>query len=1012
MLRHFQNATARKALQRRGVTSSAAIRDSFLNYFQENGHVEVPSSPLIPANDPSLLFTNAGMVQFKDKFLDPDSEFKKLGNFSRACSAQRCLRAGGKHNDLENVGYTPRHHTFFEMLGNFSFGDYFKEEAIHHAWTFLTKNLGLPPQHLLVTVLEGDEEARALWRKISGLPDGRIVELDKSENFWSMGDGPGPCGPCSEIFWDQNVSLPTRSVRDVEGDHNWLEVWNLVFMQYQGGEDGAPLRPLERKSVDTGMGLERMASVLQGVDNNFQIDSFRGLLGIMDEFTRRHGRPLASDVAQETIAKQVVVDHARAAAFLLADGVFPANTGRGYVLRRIIRRATRYSFLLAGGNNTNNTKAQHHATQALLDGPSLAQLVPELVKQFGGRYPELAVHSEMIKSVLKNEEQAFAKTIAQGTSMFHQTCEEIRQKSGPGDFVDGVMRFPPEAAFKLYDTCGFPVDLTARLVEECGWSLELSEVDNLMDHQRERARLSWKGADGNGNGSFAGPSGNSDAANGPDLEIPTAVRQWESTLPQQPTFLNSDSSLFGAEPTSATECKVLAVHENQYGRGAWISLDPCPFYARGGGQAGDVGVLRWTDPARKREQSALVVATERPYRDGIALLVDFQGETGASDSVDDGCARSLGSLLEGTTVRARVDQNHRAACSIHHSATHLLNAALREMLGPHVLQAGSSVTDTGLTFDFTHSTALTEDELCNIEHRINAMTSGEVFAAADRGSECTYALAAAAAAPTTEVSITEMPIEEARATGALGNFSEKYGDVVRVVRMGGEDGSFSAELCGGTHVSDIREVFPFKILRERSVASGTRRIEAVAGRASSLWLLLQHRVLADTMRELGAARTEDISSRITALRQPATDARALMRMFTQAPAEPNVVVDVDGASLNAAGDGPLKVCIHTLDLSDARDSTVALLSSKKASQLLAKRAKQASASAPDCAHVLLLQGAAVCVSDKAGNVDATALLDRLTKSFGGRGGGSAKMCRGSLATVPTDANVVAAAFAE
>eukprot|EP00750_Incisomonas_marina_P033840 INCI9984.1.p1 GENE.INCI9984.1~~INCI9984.1.p1 ORF type:complete len:717 (-),score=109.56 INCI9984.1:234-2384(-) len=664
-----------------------------------------------------------------------------------------------------------------------------------------------------------------------------------------------------------------------------------------------------------------------------------------------------------------------------------------------------------------------------LKGPPLALLVPELVNQFGSRYPELTVHSEMIQGVIRNEEMAFAKTISQGSRMLQSTCDGLLKDAANAGSVDGAMSFPPDAAFKLYDTCGFPVDLTARLVEERGWSLDLEAVNSLMDGQRELARQSWKGctdADGKMTDT-ANNFGSGSLVAGEDAipQIPLPVRQWEADLSRQPQFLRYQMPAvppIGGAITSnhEIECEVLAVHENQYGEGVWVSIDPCPFYGRGGGQAGDVGVLRWTDESRNfMEQSAVVLATERPYRDGIALFVDTHTDGTVLPGIGDFKLPhevptppvNVNSLRVGQKVRARVDQHHRSMCSVHHSATHLLNAALRELLGPHVTQAGSSLSDQSLSFDFTHAGAVTPDELVCLESRINAMISGDVYAAADRDRHSTYASVVAAAAPTTAVTTVEMPIAEARASGALGNFGEKYGDVVRVVRMGGNDGAFSAELCGGTHVEDIREIYPFKILRERSVASGTRRIEAVAGRAATHWLLRQHSLFTDTLNDLGAARPEDAKGRIASLRQPASDAKALMRMLLHAPADPDAVLTVD------FGAGAQDVWVHVLDPGDARDATVSVLSSKKVSQVLSKRAQKAIASTPaGTAHVVTLQDAVVCAvsggSDDVHRVNAKSLMKQMVMKFGGRGGGSATMSRGMLGNAPLNAEAVAAALQE
>ena len=694
---------------------SAEIRKSFLDFFAARGHEVVPSSPLVPGNDPTLLFTNAGMVQFKDVFLGQDKR-----PYKRAASSQRCVRAGGKHNDLENVGYTARHHTFFEMLGNFSFGDYFKEDAIRYAWDYITGTLGLPAEKLWVTVYEQDDEAAAIWLEKIGVDPARFSRLGADSNFWAMGDT-GPCGPCSEIFYDHGADVtggPPGSP-DEDGDR-YVEIWNLVFMQFNRATDGT-MTPLPKPSVDTGMGLERLAAVLQGVHSNYDIDLFRALVGRAAE--------LAGTDDHDNASLRVIADHIRACAFLVVDGVLPANEGRGYVLRRIIRRAIRHGYQLG------------------IQEPFFWRLVETLEQQMGEAYPELAKARGHVEKVLHQEEQRFAETLDQGMRLLDSAIAGLE---------GGVI--PGETAFKLYDTYGFPLDLTADIARERGLAVDNAGFERAMDAQRERARAASR---------FEADYG---AKQDTDLES---------------KFVGYDA--LGASGVILALYKDGGRQVDALGEGdeGVIILDETPFYAESGGQVGDVGRIR-------------------------AAAGEFQ----VSDTRKWGKAHAhhgrmlRGRLEGGEQVRAEVDAKARQATVLNHSATHLLHAALRKVLGEHVQQKGSLVAPDRLRFDFSHYEPLSRAQLAEIETLVNAQVRAN-------------------AAAETKV----VPYEEAVAGGALALFGEKYEDRVRVLKLG----DFSMELCGGTHVRRAGDIGLFKIVAESGIASGVRRIEAVTGEGALDW---------------------------------------------------------------------------------------------------------------------------------------------------------------------------------
>ncbi|WP_313054877.1 alanine--tRNA ligase [Pseudomonas lopnurensis] len=704
---------------------SAEIREAFLRFFEEKGHTRVASSSLIPANDPTLLFTNAGMNQFKDCFLGLEKRA-----YTRATTSQKCVRAGGKHNDLENVGYTARHHTFFEMLGNFSFGDYFKRDAITYAWEFLTSDkwLNLPEEKLWVTVYASDDEAYDIWTKEVGVPAERMVRIGDnkgapyaSDNFWAMGDT-GPCGPCTEIFFDHGEHIwggPPGS-KEEDGDR-YIEIWNNVFMQFNRTADGV-MHPLPAPSVDTGMGLERISAVLQHVNSNYEIDLFQSLLNAAAEAIGCRNEGQAS--------LKVVADHIRSCGFLIADGVTPSNEGRGYVLRRIIRRACR------------------HGNKLGAKGSFFHRIVAALVAEMGDAFPELKQQQAHIERVLKNEEEQFAKTLEQGLKILEQDLAELEGSVIPGEVV-----------FKLYDTYGFPVDLTGDIARERNLTLDEEGFGREMQAQRERAR--------------------SASAFGMDYNSLVKVE--------------GETRFIGYQGTAGNG-KVLALFKDGVvvdslgaGEEGVVVLDQTPFYAESGGQVGDCGYL---------VAPGLRFDVRDTSKAGGAFL-----HHGIVDS---------GKLQVGATVEATVDASVRQATALNHSATHLLHAALREILGEHVSQKGSLVDSQRLRFDFSHFEAIKPEQLKALEDRVNAEIRRN-----------------------TAVEIEETDIDSAKAKGAMALFGEKYGDSVRVLTMGG---GFSVELCGGTHVNRTGDIGLFKITSEGGVAAGVRRIEAVTGAQALAYL--------------------------------------------------------------------------------------------------------------------------------------------------------------------------------
>ena len=698
---------------------TTAIRQKFLDYFVANGHEAVSSSPLVPHNDPTLLFTNAGMVQFKDVFLGQDKR-----SYNRAVTSQRCVRAGGKHNDLENVGYTARHHTFFEMLGNFSFGDYFKREAIAFAWELLTVGYGLPEEKLWVTVFEDDDEAADLWLRDVGIPAERFARIGASDNFWAMGDT-GPCGPCSEIFYDHGPEVEggAPGSADADGDR-YVEIWNLVFMQYNRDASGQDV-PLPKPSVDTGMGLERLAAVLQGVHSNYETDLFQALIEASAQVVG------TDDVNHNSL--KVIADHIRSTAFLITDGVTPSNEGRGYVLRRIIRRAIRHGHQLG-------------ATE-----PFLHKLVTSLVDQMGDAYPELAADQSRVEETLRLEGERFVDTLEQGIRILDQ---EISSLSG--------LVLAGDVAFRLYDTYGFPVDLTADYCREKGLTVDMAGFEQAMSEQRARARAASQ------------------------FQMAETI---EVSVDQSTTFSGYEE-LKGKATVLALLADGKEVQSLTSGQPAAVVLDTTPVYAESGGQVGDLARIE-----RKGVMFDVAGAHYLAHR-----VIAHEG------------VLTQGHLEVGQSVTVSVDQNARAATAANHSATHLLHAALQQVLGSHVQQKGSLVEPQRLRFDFSHNDVVTADQLENIEMLVNTRVRAN-----DK--------------VTTEI----MPLDDAREQGAAALFGEKYDDDVRVVDMGG----FSLELCGGTHVTRTGNIGLFRIVSESGIAAGVRRIEALAGDGALKYVLDQ-----------------------------------------------------------------------------------------------------------------------------------------------------------------------------
>ncbi len=747
------------------------IRSTFLDFFGRNGHRIVDSSPLVPRNDPTLMFTNSGMVQFKNLFTGTEHR-----DYTRATTAQKCVRAGGKHNDLDNVGYTARHHTFFEMLGNFSFGDYFKETAIPLAWELLTKDFGLNKDRLLVTVYHTDDEAAAIWKKVAGLPDDRIIRIATNDNFWMMGPT-GPCGPCTEIFYDHGDHIwggPPGSAQE-DGDR-FIEIWNNVFMQFEQFEGGSR-RELEAKSIDTGMGLERIGALLQGKHDNYDTDLMRSLIEASAHAT--HSEPDGPG----KVHHRVIADHLRSTSFLIADGVMPSNEGRGYVLRRILRRAARHAHMLGAKD------------------PVMHRLVPALVRQMGAAYPELVRAQSLIEETLKLEETRFGQTLDRGLRLLDDELAKIPEGAD----------LPGAAAFKLYDTYGFPLDLTQDALREKGRAVDVAGFDDAMAEQKAKARAAWAG------------SGEAKDA-----------RIWFELAEERGTteFLGYD--------TESAEGVVLALVRDgaeigaaQTGEAVQVVVNQTPFYAESGGQVGDTGLIR-TD-------TGMVEVTDTRKAAGVFIHIGRVAE---------------GAVSKGQPAKLEVTHVRRGQIRANHSATHLLHEALRRALGDHVAQKGSLNAPDRLRFDFSHSQALNPAELAQVEAEVNAFIRQN--------------------AP---VETRIMTPDDARAIGAQALFGEKYGDEVRVVSMGWQDGSgkgadgrtYSLELCGGTHVARTGDIGALVMLGDSASSAGVRRIEALTGQAALDHLRGQGAQLA----EIAAALKAPLGEAVDRVKALAEDRRKL-----------------------------------------------------------------------------------------------------------------------------------------
>ena len=867
------------------MKTSNQIRQDFLDFFKSKGHAVVASSPLVPGNDPTLLFTNAGMVQFKDVFLGGEKR-----SYKRAVSSQRCVRAGGKHNDLDQVGYTARHHTFFEMLGNFSFGDYFKRDAIAYAWELLTEVWKLPKERLLVTIYHTDDEAFALWRDVAGLPEDRIIRIGDnkgapyaSDNFWQMADT-GPCGPCTEIFYDHGAHIaggPPGSP-DEDGDR-YIEIWNNVFMQFDRQPDGS-LVPLPAPCVDTGMGLERLAAVLQHVHSNYEIDLFQALIRRAAELTN------TQDIENKSL--RVIADHIRACSFLIVDGVLPSNEGRGYVLRRIIRRALRHGWMLG------------------VRGSFFHKMVAALVEQMGEAYPELREKQATVEAALRAEEERFAETLDQGMRIF----DEVAARSSG--------QIPGADAFRLYDTYGFPVDLTADMARERGMGVDMAGFETAMEKQREQARAASK---------FASAG----------------------TLSADVVASLSPTEFIGYEDLGGEQLKVIAllregapVQALNEGEHGILILDRTPFYAESGGQVGDHGQLG-------------AGSARFEVRDTQKLAGVFHGHVGHVSS---------GAIKVGDVLAARVDSARRQSTVLNHSATHLLHAALREVLGTHVQQKGSLVAPDRLRFDFSHFQALSASELKTIEDMVNAEVRRNVAA-----------------------EVHHMGMQEALDFGAMALFGEKYGDRVRVLRMG----DFSTELCGGTHVQRTGDIGLFKILSEGGVAAGVRRIEAVTGEGALAHVREEEQRLGEIAELVGASKAE-VGAK---LRQLLDRQKQLEKTLEQMKAKSaaNAASELADSAIDLGGYKLVAARLDGLDAKALRDSVDVLKNKLVDAVILLATGSEGKASL-----AAGVAGAAL------GKVKAGDVVSFVAAKINGKGGGRPDMAQGG----GEDGPALAAALAE
>ncbi|WP_439426767.1 alanine--tRNA ligase [Stenotrophomonas sp. T8] len=866
--------------------TTSQIRSDFLEFFKGKGHTIVPSAPLVPGNDPTLLFTNSGMVQFKDVFLGAEKR-----SYVRAADVQRCLRAGGKHNDLDQVGYTARHHTFFEMLGNWSFGDYFKKDAIAWAWELLTQVWKLPAERLLVTVYQTDDEAYELWRDMVGVPEERIVRIGDnkgapfaSDNFWQMADT-GPCGPCTEIFYDHgdHIAGGPPGSPDEDGDR-FIEIWNLVFMQFDRQPDGT-LVPLPAPCVDTGMGLERLAAILQHVHTNYEIDLFQALIRKASELTG------TTDLENKSL--RVIADHIRACSFLIVDGVLPSNEGRGYVLRRIIRRALRHGWMLG------------------VRQPFFSKLVPTLVEQMGEAYPELPAAVDTVTRALQAEEERFAETLDAGMKIF----EDVAGKASNG-VIPGV------DAFRLYDTYGFPLDLTQDIARERDLTVDIAGFDAAMEQQRETARAAGK---------FGGGV----------------------TLPAELVATLSPTQFLGYDRLQADGLGVLAllkdgrpVQSADAGDAVIVITNQTPFYAESGGQVGDTGVLTGN---------------------GVRLVVEdtqkfagqFHGHVGTL---------SGGGLKVGDVLSGQVDGERRGATILNHSATHLLHAALREVLGTHVQQKGSLVAPDRLRFDFSHFQPISADELAVIERKVNQQVR------ANNAAE-----------------VHTMGMQEALDFGAMALFGEKYGEHVRVLKMG----DYSTELCGGTHVNRTGDIGLFKITSEGGVSAGVRRIEAVTGQGALDYVDAEEARLAEAAELLGGSAA-DVVEKIRALGQRQKQLERELEAV-KAKVAAGATADLSGQAVEVAGVKVLAARLEGFDAKALRDAMDRLKQQLGDAVIVLAGAQDGKA-----ALVAGVNGSAM------GKVKAGELLSHIAGQIGGKGGGRPDLAQGGGEDGPALATALAA----
>ncbi len=866
--------------------TTSQIRSDFLEFFKGKGHTIVPSAPLVPGNDPTLLFTNSGMVQFKDVFLGAEKR-----SYVRAADVQRCLRAGGKHNDLDQVGYTARHHTFFEMLGNWSFGDYFKKDAIAWAWELLTQVWKLPAERLLVTVYQTDDEAYALWRDMVGIPESRIVRIGDnkgapfaSDNFWQMAET-GPCGPCTEIFYDHgdHIAGGPPGSPDEDGDR-FIEIWNLVFMQFDRQPDGT-LVPLPAPCVDTGMGLERLAAILQHVHTNYEIDLFQALIRKASELTGM------ADLENKSL--RVIADHIRACSFLIVDGVLPSNEGRGYVLRRIIRRALRHGWMLG------------------VRQPFFSKLVPTLVEQMGVAYPELPAQVDTVVRALQAEEERFAETLDSGMKIFDDVAAKVSNGVIPG--VD---------AFRLYDTYGFPLDLTQDIARERDLTVDIDGFNAAMETQRETARAAGK---------FGGGV--------------TLSADLVATL--KPTVF------LGYDRLQADDLTVVAILKDgrpaetaQAGDDVIVLTNQTPFYAESGGQVGDNGTLTGA-------------GVQVDIRDTQKFAGQFHGHVGTL---------TQGSLKVGDVLSGQVDGQRRGATILNHSATHLLHAALREVLGTHVQQKGSLVAPDRLRFDFSHFAPISAEDLAIIERKVNEQVR------ANNAAE-----------------VHNMGMQEALDFGAMALFGEKYGEHVRVLKMG----DYSTELCGGTHVSRTGDIGLFKITSEGGVSSGVRRIEAVTGQGALDYVAHEEAQLSEAAALLGGNAADVVDK----IRQLGERQKKLERELDALKAKQaaGATADLGAGAVEVKGVKILAARLEGFDAKALRDAIDRLKQQLGDAVIVLAGTQDGKA-----ALVAGVNGSAM------GKVKAGELLAHIASQIGGKGGGRPDLAQGGGEDGPALASALAA----